>query len=101
MSGKKAEYGSHVEEIDGKTSLPDHVNLGCTQRECKPNETIIEQFKKMFESRISAREKPHAKTVAWFCDMEGHARKCVERYCELADKQSSGAIIQSFKSLLG
>ena len=31
----------------------DHVHLGCTQRECKPNETIIEQYTKMFESRIS------------------------------------------------
>ena len=25
------------------TSFLDHVHLGCTQRECKPNETIIEQ----------------------------------------------------------
>ena len=38
---KKAEYGSHVEEIDGSwlmldepTSFLDHVYLGCTQREC-------------------------------------------------------------------
>ena len=30
-------------------------------------------------------EKPHAKTVAWSHDMEGHARKCVEPYCELAN----------------
>ena len=30
----------------------DHVYLGCTQRECKPNETIIEQHTKMFVSRI-------------------------------------------------
>ena len=44
----------------------------------------------MFESRISAGatgEKPHAKTVAWSHDMEGHARKRVERYCELANKK--------------
>ena len=49
----------------------------------------------MFELRISAGateklpgwEKPHAKTVAWSKDMEGHARKCVERYCELATKK--------------
>ena len=49
----------------------------------------------MFASRISAGaieqlpgwEKPHAKTVAWSYDMEGHARKCVERYCELANKK--------------
>ena len=49
----------------------------------------------MFESRISAGateklpgwETPHAKTVAWSHDMEGHARKCIERYCELANKE--------------
>ena len=33
-------------------------------------------------------EKPHAKTVAWCYDMEGHAQKCVERYCELASKKT-------------
>ena len=46
-------------------------------------------------SRISAeaiekfpgREKPHAKMVAWSNDMEGHSRKCGERYCELANKK--------------
>ena len=49
----------------------------------------------MFESHISAGatgklpewEEPHATTVAWSYDMEGHARKCVERYCELANKK--------------
>ena len=28
-----------------------------------------------------------AKAVAWSYDMEGHARKCVERYCGLANKK--------------
>ena len=32
-----------------------NVDLGCTQRECKSNVSIIEEFSKMFESRISAR----------------------------------------------
>ena len=49
----------------------------------------------MFESRMSAGtteelpgwEKPHATTAAWSCDVEGHAQKCVERYCELANKK--------------
>ena len=41
-------------DIDEPTSFLDHVYLGCTQRGCKPNETIIEQYKKMGESRISA-----------------------------------------------
>ena len=40
--------------IDEPTSFLDHVCLGCTQRECKPNEIIIEECTKMFESRISA-----------------------------------------------
>ena len=52
----------------------------------------------MFESRISAGAleklpearapgKPETNTVpSWSCDMEGHAKKCVERYCELANK---------------
>ena len=31
-------------EVDGPTSFFDHVYLGCTQRECKLNETIIEQY---------------------------------------------------------
>ena len=47
----------------------------------------------MFESRISAGatesigEKHHAKTLTWSYDMEGHAQKRVERYCELANKK--------------
>ena len=59
-------------DLDEPTSFLDDENLGCTQRECKPNETIIERFTKMFESRTSAVateklpvwEKPHAQTVA-------------------------------------
>ena len=41
-------------DIDEPTSFLDHVYLGCTQSECKPKETIIEQYTKMFESRFSA-----------------------------------------------
>ena len=46
----------------------------------------------MFESRISAgaTEKlpcsENLRISSWSYDMEGHAKKCVERYCELADK---------------
>ena len=82
-------------DIDEPTSFLDDVFLGCTPRECKPKETIIEQYTKMFKSRISAGsteelsgwQKPHAQTAAWSNDMEGHAPKCVERYCELANKK--------------
>ena len=41
-------------DIDEPTSLLDHVYLGCTERECKPNETIVEWYTKMLESRILA-----------------------------------------------
>ena len=57
--------------------------LGCIQRECKPNENITDEYRKMFESRTSAGaieklpglEKLPAKTVAQSYDMEGHAKK--------------------------
>ena len=64
-------------DIDEPTSFLDHVYLGCTQRECKPNETIIEQYTKMFESRICALgwQKRHAQTLAWSSDTEGHVQK--------------------------
>ena len=29
--------------------------------------------------------KPDANVSSWSYDMEGHAKKCVERYCELAN----------------
>ena len=51
----------------------------------------------MFEARISAGAKEKLPTRAsgnpvaeiissWSYDMEGHAKKCVERYCEFANK---------------
>ena len=69
-------------DIDESTSFLDHVYLGCSQCECKPNETIIEQYRKIFESRLSAGataklpgwEKSHAKTVTMSYDMEGHTQ---------------------------
>ena len=43
----------HV-DLEEPTSFLDHVYLECTQRECKPNEIIIEGYTKVFESRMSA-----------------------------------------------
>ena len=59
-------------DIEEPTSFLDHVYLGCTQRERKPNEKFIELHNKMFEFRISSGatekipgwERPHAKTTA-------------------------------------
>ena len=40
--------------LDEPISFLDHEDLGCTQRDCNPKE-LIEEYKKIFESRISAR----------------------------------------------
>ena len=87
--------GTNV-DLDEPTTFLDHVYLGSTQSECTLNEIIMEQQKEMFESRTSAEapeklpglEKLPAKTVAWSYDMEGHAQKRVDRYCELANKKT-------------
>ena len=75
MAGKKQNVAPmwkkwmKKEDLDEPTYFLDHVYLGCTQREWKPNENVVCQYTEMFESRISAaanekltgREKHHAK----------------------------------------
>ena len=72
------------EALEEPTSFLDHVYLGdAFNVNAKRTRNIIEEYKEMFESRISAGatknfpgwEKPHAKTVAWSYDMEGHSKK--------------------------
>ena len=41
-------------DLDESISLLDHENLGCTQRECKPKQITIDEYRFFFESRISA-----------------------------------------------
>ena len=68
--------------------------LGCTQRECQISMDSVDNYRNMFESRISAGAteklpcsgKVDANISSWSYDMEGHAKKCVERHCELANK---------------
>ena len=84
-------------DLGEPTSFLDHVHLGCTQRECKPNESIIEKYRRMFESRIFAGateklqgwEKPHAKTAAWSYGMEGHAQNAVRDIANWRTKRQS------------
>ena len=55
---------------------------------------IVDNYRTMFESRISAgriEKLPFTQNLrisAWSYDMAGNAKKCVERYCELANKTS-------------
>ena len=79
-------------DLGEPTSFLDHVYLGCTQRQCETNKDIVDNYRTMFESRISAGrvEKlpfpQNPRISSWSYVMEGHAKKCVERYCELANK---------------
>ena len=80
-------------DLGEPTSFLDHVYLGCTQRQCEISKDIVDNYRTMFESRISAggiREitipSENLRISSWSYDMEGHAKKCVERYCELSNK---------------
>ena len=74
------------------TSFLDHVHLGCTQRQCEISEDIVDNYRTMFESRffaVGTEKLPYSENLrisSWSYDMEGHAKTCVERYCELANK---------------
>ena len=64
----------------------------CIQRQCEISKDMVDNNRTMFESRISAggtEKLPFSENLrffSWSYDMEGHAMKCVERYCELANK---------------
>ena len=79
-------------DLGEPTSFLDHVFLGCTQRRCQISKDIVENYRTMFESRISAggAEKlpfhQNLRISSWSYDMEGHAKKCVQRYCEFANR---------------
>ena len=102
-----------MEDVDlgEPTSFLDHVYLGCTQRECQICKNIVANDGDTFESWISAGAKeklatrasgkPDAETISsWSYDVEGHAKKCVERYCELASKTTQ-TIFQSRDAMHG
>ena len=79
-------------DLGEPTSFLDHVYLGCTQRQCEIRKDIVDDYRTMFESRTSAGaiEKllcsENLNISSWSYDMEGLAKKCMERYCELANK---------------
>ena len=79
-------------DLGEPTSFLDHVYLGCTQRQCEISKDIVDNYRTMFESRISAgrlEKLPFPQNIrisSWSYDMAVHAKKCVERYCELANK---------------
>ena len=56
------------------------------------SKNTVDNYRTMFESRISAgrlEKLPFPQNIrfsSWSYDMAGHAKTCVERYCELAKK---------------
>ena len=60
LTGKKQNLDSMwkvlSKEVDlgEPTSFLVHVFLGCTQRQCQINKDIVDNYRTMFESRISA-----------------------------------------------
>ena len=79
-------------DLGEPTSFLDHVFLGCAQRQCEISQDIVDNYRTMFESRISTGDveklpfPQNRRISSWSYDMAGHAKKCVERYCELASK---------------
>ena len=79
-------------DLGAPTFFFDCVYLGCTQRQCEISKDIVDNYRAIFESRISAgtTEKlpcsENLRISSWSYDMESHAKKCVERYCELTNK---------------
>ena len=79
-------------DLGEPTFFQDHVYLECTQRQREISKDIVDNYRNMFESRISAgaTEKLPCSEIlcnsSWSYDIESHAKKCVERYCELANR---------------
>ena len=83
-----------TKKLGEPTSFLEHVYLGCTQRQCEISKDIVDNYTAMFESRISAggTEKltysENFRISSGSYDMEGHPKKCVERYCEVTNNST-------------
>ena len=83
LAGKKHNidpmWKSLNKEVDlgEPTSFLDHVYLGCTQRQCQVSQDIVDNYRTMFESRISAgglEKLPFPQNLrisSWSYDMNG------------------------------
>ena len=71
-------------DLGEPSSFLDHVYLGCTQRQCEISKHIVDNYRTMFESPISAgrteklRCSENLRISSWSYAVEGHAKKCVE-----------------------
>ena len=82
-------------DLGEPTSFLDHVYLGCTQRQCEVSQNIVDNYRNMFESRISAgglEKLPFSQNnriSSWSYDMVGHAKKCVEPILRVGEQDDT------------
>ena len=98
LAGKKQNLDPMLKVLNKEVDLGeptfflDLVYLGCNQRQCEISKDVVDNYRTMFGSRISAggvEKLPYPQNLrisSRSYDMAGHAKKCVERYCELANK---------------
>ena len=53
-------------DLGEPTSFLDHVSLGCTQRQCEISKDIVDNYRTMFESLISAGEQRDCRSFKIF-----------------------------------
>ena len=58
-------------DLGEPTSFLDHVYLGCTQRRCEISKNIVDEYRTMFESRISAEGTESFHTLRIFVFLHG------------------------------
>ena len=58
-------------DLGEPTSFLDHVYFGCTQRQCQISKDIVDNYRTMFESRISAGEQKNYHSLKIFVFLHG------------------------------
>ena len=58
-------------DLGEPTSFLDHVYLGCTQRQCEISRGIVDNYRAMFESRISAGRQKNYHSLKIFVFLHG------------------------------
>ena len=90
----------HV-DLGEPTSFLDHVYLGCTQCECKPDESSLTNTERcsnrnslpeQLKSCLVVRNRMRKRSLGL---MTWEDKKCVERYCETANNKRSNNCIRS------